>query len=415
VSNRSPAQLIGELKEYNRETRGLIMLRVKLALILAPCAVSMAQVAVPQNQNGGGANNGNAGAGTGSPRPPATPSPDSFRAVYLAGRVLMSDGTSPSQAIGVQRICGTSITAQTHTDSKGRFNLALGGDRALLPDASSGGQIRGDGGGNGGGRGTNSDSNNWGCELRATLQGYRSDSLPINGRHPGDDPNVGTIILHPLGKGGGFTVSATTGFAPKSARRSYENGLVALRHNNPDDAQKDFLSAVADYPKFAVAWFELGRVYERRSHAAEARHAYTQAIAADVSYVNPYERLYLLDIQEGRWQQAADTSEKVIRLDPLEFPRAYYFNAVANARLRNLAAAERSAREATTFHGPDSEPRAHYVLAMILWGKGDFAAAKAALQAFLESGPDGPDERSAKRMLSLIEAGSTPKPSPPSA
>jgi tetratricopeptide (TPR) repeat protein len=380
------------------------MLRVNLALILASSVISMAQVAgVPPNQNSGGGangNGGNGGNGSGSSRSTQLPLSDSFRTAYVTGRVLMSDGSSPSQSIVVQRVCGVTVTAQTHTDSKGRFSLQLSGDRALLPDASSGSVVRNDPAG---------------CELRASTQGYRSDSLTLNSRHPTDDSNVGTIILHRVVKGEGLTISATTGFAPKAVRKSYENGLAAIHRNNPDEAQRDFLLAVSAYPKFAAAWFELGRVYERRSHAAEARHAYTQAVAADANYVNPYERLYMLDAKEGRWQQAADTSEKVMRLDPLEFPRAYYINAVANTQLRHLADAERSAREALKLQGVDAEPRAQYILGVILMSKGDLAAAKAALLAFLQSGPDGPDERRAKQILSQIEARMMPRPAPPSA
>lgn len=374
------------------------MLRVTMALILAPCVVSMAQV--PPNQNTGGAANGS---GSGSSRSNPPQSPDSFKPVYLTGQVLMSDGTSPSQAIAVQRICGTSVTAQTHTDSKGRFNLQLGADRGTVPEASSGSVFRNEPASGRAGRGSSPESGAWGCELRAALQGYRSDSLALNSGHAADEPNVGTIILHPSAKGQGLTMSATTGFAPKLARRSYENGLEALRRNHPDEAQKEFQRAVAGYSKFAAAWFELGRVYERRSHAAEARHAYTQAVAADVNFVNPYERLYLLDVQERRWQQAADTSEKVIRLDAFEFPHAYYFNALANFHLRNLAAAERSAREAVKPQGADAEPRAQYVLGMILLDKGDLDAAKAALRAFLETGPNGPEEQSAKQVMVALE------------
>jgi tetratricopeptide (TPR) repeat protein len=237
------------------------------------------------------------------------------------------------------------------------------------------------------------------------LQGYRSDAVSLNNRHSMDDPNVGIILLYPLAnKGQGLTVSATSGFAPKHARQAYEKGLSAMRHNNPDKAQKEFIRAVDVFPRFAVAWFELGQTYERRAHTAEARDAYGKAVAADANYVNPYERLYLLDLMEGRWQQAADTSEKVLRLDPLHFPRAYYFNALANAHLQNLAAAERSAREATKLEGPAAEPRAHYILGLVLAGKGNFSAAAESLRTFLKTASEGPEEKIANQILSMIES-----------
>jgi tetratricopeptide (TPR) repeat protein len=301
-------------------------------------------------------------------------------------------------------VCGVSVTAETHTDSKGRFTMQLGGTRAVVADASSGTVFRGsDANGNGSGRG--SEASAWGCDLRAFLQGYRSDAVSLNNRHSMDDPNVGIILLHPLAnKGQGLTVSATSGFAPKHARQAYEKGLSAMRHNNPDKAQKEFIRAVDVFPRFAVAWFELGQTYERRAHTAEARDAYGKAVAADANYVNPYERLYLLDLMEGRWQQAADTSEKVLRLDPLHFPRAYYFNALANAHLQNLAAAERSAREATKLEGPAAEPRAHYILGLVLAGKGNFSAAAESLRTFLKTASEGPEEKIANQILSMIES-----------
>ncbi len=382
------------------------MLRVTMALRVVPCVtlcvtlcVTMALLApwaataqvMQGTPPGSGSNstnnstNGNGGNSSTSTR--STPPPaDSGKPVFLSGRVLLSDGNPPAEGVAVQRVCGASVTTQqTQTDSKGRFTLQVGGKSALVPEASSSSAFRtGDAGGGNAGRGSNTAASAWGCDLRAVLQGYRSDTLPLNDRHAMDDPNVGTILPHPLvNKGQGLSVSATSGFAPKSARQAYQKGLGALRHNSPEKAQKDFLRAVDLYPRFAVAWFELGQTYERRAHTVEARDAYTKAVAADGNYVNPYERLYLLDLTEGRWQQAADTSEKVLRLDPIDFPRAYYFNALANAHLQNLAAAERSAREATKLEGPAAEPRAHYILGLVLASRGNLTGAADSLRVIL--------------------------------
>ena len=359
------------------------------------------------NAGGNGANNSGATNGgansSGSTRSAAPSTPDSSKPVFLSGRVLTSDGNLPAEGVAVQRVCGVSVTAETQTDSQGRFTLQIGGNRPMVIDASSGLVRAGDPNGNATGRGSTTASA-WGCDVRAVLQGYRSDTVSLNDRHSLDDPNVGTILLHPLAqKGQGLSLSATSGFAPKPARQDYEKGLAALRRNSPDKAQKDFTRAVELYPRFAVAWFELGKTYERRAHTAEAREAYTKAIAADANYVNPYERLYLLDMLEGQWQQAANTSEKVLRLDPIHFSRAYYFNALANAHLQNLAAAEKSAREATRLEGPAAEPKAHYILGMVLASKGNFTAAAESLRTFLKTAPEGPEQKVANRILTMIE------------
>jgi tetratricopeptide (TPR) repeat protein len=381
-------------------------LRVTMALTLALRAVLTAQVMpsnTPNAGNNGGSTNGNGGNNSAAAR--ATPAPDPVKPTYLSGTVLVTDGNLPAEGVAVQRVCGVSVVAETHTDSQGRFTIQMGGNRGLIADASSGSGLGADANAGGGGRGSATAASAWGCDLRAVLQGYRSDTVSLSSRHAMDDSNVGTILLHALAKKKqGLTVSATSGFAPKNARQSYEKGLAAMRHNNPEKAQKNFIRAVDLYPRFAVAWFELGRIYELRAHTVEARDAYTKATTADASYVNPYERLYMLDLMEGRWQQAADASEKVLRLDPLNFSQAYYFNALANAHLKNLAAAEKSAREAAKLEGPTAKPRAHYLLGLVLAGKGDLTAAAENLRVFLKTAAEGPEEKFAKKILAMIES-----------
>ena len=66
-----------------------------------------------------------------------------------------------------------------------------------------------------------------------------------------------------------------------------------MRRKKPsvDEAQADFQKATEIYPRYAYAWFELGRIYEQREHIAEAREAYSKSIAADSKFVNPYEAI----------------------------------------------------------------------------------------------------------------------------
>lgn len=329
---------------------------------------------------------------------------ESERRGTLFGRVLFSDGSSPSQRVLVQRVCGASVTQQTYTDSGGHFSLQTGmgaANRTVTGDASVGdSHVAGSGDG---GRGNSVDGGARDCELSASLAGYRSDSVSLASIRAIDNSNVGNLILHPFGHVAGLTVSATTALAPKDARKSYEKGLEALRRNHPDEAQKDFVSAVTRYPRFAAAWTNLGRVYERRDHWAQARDCYAQAIAADPNYLFPYERLYLLDVRESKWNEAAETSQKVLRLNPYDFSGAYYINALANLKLRNLEASEKSAREAARLEGAQVEPRARYLLGVVLEQKGDFAGAAENLRTFLEGTPSAADQVAAKRLLAYVE------------
>ena len=352
------------------------------------------------SSSGTGSNSGSNSSGTGSssnPNPSTinrilrSGSGDSSRGGNLgepiSGRVILGDGGEPGADIVVQRICGTVIAGEARTDSSGHFLLPRSAGTAVTTDSSR-----------------SSIPDIWGCELRATLSGYQTGVLPLgNGRSA--DAGEALIVLHRAGPATRMTISATFLLAPKNARRSYDNGLEAMRRHAPDRAQKDFIEAVRIYPRFAAAWLELGKVYEQREHRAEARDAYAKAIAADGEYLFPYERLYGMDLREARWQEAADASNMVLRRNPYEFPAAYYVNAIANLELNRLDAAERSAREVVKLEGPQAEPRGNYVLGVILWRKGDLDGAEEKMQTFLAGFPGAavPEHASAEKMLASIQ------------
>jgi tetratricopeptide (TPR) repeat protein len=241
------------------------------------------------------------------------------------------------------------------------------------------------------------------CDLRVQFPGYRSDVISLAGKRYMDDSDVGTMILHRIANVEGLTVSATSALAPKDARKAYEKGLEAAKKSKPDDAQKDFEKAVEIYPRYATAWFELGRVYEQRDHAEEARKAYNQSLAADAKYVNPYERLYMLDAREKKWPEVADLSDKVLHLNPYDFPSAYYFNGLANLQLQKLDPAEKSMREAVKLDTRHENPRSQYLLGVILSQKQDFAGAAECLKAYLKDVPTGPESDQVRKQLAEIE------------
>ena len=303
----------------------------------------------------------------------------------ISGRVILSDGAESSAQITVQRICGLAVTGEAHPDSGGRFTI---------PRASNNGT---------GAEASRTNANVWGCELRASLSGYQTGALALGNGHSGDGDAV--IVLRPVGSAQNMTISATTLLAPANARKAYNKGMEALHRRGPDLAQKEFAEAVRIYPRYAAAWLGLGEVYEQRDHLSEARGAYAKAIAADGQYLFPYEHLWRMDVKESRWKEAADESAKVLRLNPYEFPQAYYFNAVSNLVLNRLDAAEHSAREAAKLEGAQSEPRGNYVLGLILWRKGDLDGAEEKIQDFLVgfSGAGGPEQASASKALDEIQ------------
>jgi len=393
---------------------------------LAVMILLLAGVAAAQQRNGGAAGGPSTGStpntGSVNPRAPSITTPPGNnvpeqRPIFISGKVALSDGTAPPDLVKIERVCNGTARVEARTDRKGRFSFELG--RSLeFQDASTNGQDGFGGGGFGGSpglvRGSNSslrDNNLFGCELRASLPGYRSDSVSLANIHYMDNPDLGTIILHPIAKVDGLTVSATTALAPKDARKAYEKGLEAAAKKNPDEAQKNFEKAVALYPMYAAAWFALGQIDEQREHAEEARKAYDQSMAADPKFVPPYERLSFMALKESKWQDLADTTDRMLQLNPYDYPSAYYLSSVANLQLQHLDVAEKNAREAIRLDPLKKNARAHYVLGLILAQKHDFTTSAASLHTFLDADPSAPDADFVRKQLEQVEAAAAEKTS----
>ncbi len=379
--------------------------------IALPVAQLPAQMPAPTRSGGnlGGANAGgigSVGSPTGntpnnnpnSPMGTNTPFPGQRTgSIFLSGKVVLDDGTTLSEPVLIERICNGRARPEGYSDSKGRFSFQLGQDREVFADASE--DIPNNPTGRSGGR----PNDLMNCDLRASLPGFRSDSVSLATHQYMDNPDVGTIILHRMANVEGFTTTATSALAPKDAKKAYEKGLEDLKKNKPDEAQKEFEKAVGIYSKYAVAWFHLGELDEEHGRVEDARKAYTQSAAADSKYINPYERLYILAFKDEKWQDVADNSDRILHLNPYDFPAAYYANAVANLQLQKLDAAEKSARAAVKLDDAHRNPRAPYVLGLILAQKKNFAESVEYLRAYLNATPNAPDAAVAREQLAQAE------------
>jgi tetratricopeptide (TPR) repeat protein len=348
------------------------------------------------------------------------PFPDMQRPVFLSGKVMMEDGTPPPDSVVIERVCNGTPRPEAYTDSKGRFSFQLGQNTAMMQDASVssasdpsfgggntglGGRPQGQfggPGGMGGGRGI-SERDLMGCELRASLAGFRSDMVNLSGRRAFDNPDVGTIILRRLGNVEGTTISATSLQAPKDAKKAYDKARSALKKNKLDEAQKELQKAVEIYPRYATAWFELGRVHEQGNDVGQAREAYSKALEADVKFVNPYLQMALIAAKENKWQDVADTTDRVLKLNPFDFPQAFFYNSVANYNLGKLDAAEKSARDAQKLDTQHRIPKVDHLLGMILAQKRDYNGAAEQMRSYLKFSPQAQDADTVRTQLAEIE------------
>jgi tetratricopeptide (TPR) repeat protein len=329
---------------------------------------------------------------------------------------MFDDASPPNPDIVIERICGANTRTEAHTDSKGRFSFQLGNNAAAGISAADSSQSDVDGvnsrnrntgfGDMTGSGNRTSDMSLWGCELRASYPGYRSDVVSLAARRTMDDPNVGTMILHRLSNVQGTTISATTAEAPKAAQKNFDKALRAERKGDLAEAETRLLAATGEYPKYALAWFTLGQLQQRQNQMEDARKSYLAAAQADNKYVSPYDQLARLAAQEGKWDETANYSKQAIDLNPVEFPSSFWYNTLANYNLKKPADAFKSGQALIKLDTQHRYPEANRIMAEIALNNKDYPAAADYLRAYLAIAPNAKDADALKQQLLKIDEAS---------
>ena len=404
---------------------------MKAVLLLLAMTAGLFGQAKPPVGGGGGAPGGTVGSPTTrTSLPSSTNTPDyTQRPMFLSGKVALDDGTPPPESATLQITCGSNPRSIAHTDSSGSFSVDLNNrnNSATFADASQssydsypGGSSRaasssgapstmgGMGGMGGMGTSTGSSSslsrdNLMGCDLSAQLAGFKSEVVHLSNRRSLDNPDIGTIILHRLGKVDGQTISATTTMAPKDARKAFDKGRAEAKKDRWEQAEREFQKSVDIYPKFAMAWFELGYVQEAQKNVEAARKSYERALSCDAKYLPPYQQLAILDAAAGKWQDVADETDRLLRSNPTDFPVSWYYYSLANYQLKKFELAEKSLRNGLKVDVERRAPRMEYLLGIILANKRDLAGAAEHLRNYLVYSPNSPDFDLVKKQLEQVE------------
>jgi len=386
------------LRDFESVTGGTMISRTipTLMFLFLFCTPLSAQ---QQGQDSGGGG-GQTTQGQDQPQQPAQK-----RTIFLSGQVALADGNEPSQPVRVELVCQNNVVRHDYASKSGSFSIEVssGGSNVLqVMDASASstpsGQLSGSlGNGLGGssnlgssGVGNNRyDSLNLGdCDLQAQLSGYQSDRVSLGLRRALDNPDVGTIVLYPMDRTLGGTVSVKTLAAPEDARKAYEKAGKELQKEkvNWKKVSKELEKAVEVYPEFASAWNMLGEARMQLNDRSGATEAFQKALEADAQYANPYIGLSLMAIEEEQWENAAQFSGQGLKLSPSHVG-LHYFSALANSPLGNIDIAERSARLVLDSPQGRNYPLAHYVLGFVMSQRGDFQTAAAEYRQLVDSQP----------------------------
>ena len=349
-----------------------------------------------------------------TPPPPNLPSTDTMsRSLFLSGKVMVDDGTVLTDSVIIQSICKGRIRTEGHTDSKGHFSFEIsnlkesGGTEIQTIDSSPSpfGRDRSQIGFGQTGLGANRLQDYWrDCELRAELPGFTSQAVALAGKLDNIGmADVGTIVLHRMGQVQGFMISATSAGAPAKAKKEYEKGRELEKKEKWDPALASFQKAVEVYPEYAIAWFEMGRVQVQKGDLLAARQSFHQSLSADSKFIGPYQALAQLAVRDKQWQEVVDTTDVVLKLNPVNFPGDWLLNAAGNFYLQHFDAAEKSARRGLELDGQHQIPKLEYLLGAILAQKRDYAGALEHIRNYLHLAPHATDAETARKQAEELE------------
>lgn len=241
-----------------------------------------------------------------------------------------------------------------------------------------------------------------GCTVRAQLAGYRSTTDTITERVLRDKPFLENITLTPQEDAPGTDISTVTGPASAEVQKTFQKAHEEWLHRNSDAAKTDLAQVVQIDPKFAEAWYLLGRL-QATSDLKAASESLQKAQAADPRFVPPCVWLAMIAIQKRDWQEANLWASKALALDPAGTARIWYENAVADYRMGKNEAARSAAEHALAMDPEHSIQNSEDVLALTLIDKGNYSSALDHLRNSLTYVTTGPDADLIKRQIAFVE------------
>jgi len=360
---------------------------------LVPCAVAQRGGGDPHS--GGAVDLPNAGS-------PIVERNTDSRSVFVSGKVILQGG-GPAGRIAIERICNGLVRREGYTNSKGNFQFELGRN-SMERDASQADSDR---------MVTNrsarfppsggSEIRYENCDLRASLAGFISTTVPMRYYAGAFQLEVGAIVLTKMGTADGPTVSVNNMAVPKEAREAFDKGRKAGTEKKFDEAVTDLNKAVGIFPHYAAAWSLLGEIHRLQNQFEPARAEYAKALAADPKFVSPYFGLAAMAVVENKWTEAAQLTDQLIQLNSTAYPLAYFFNAAANLNLGKLDAAELSARKFQQVDRAHTRPDIALLLANILTGEHQYAEAAQLYRDYLALKPDAPNAQALKNEAQRLE------------
>jgi hypothetical protein len=313
----------------------------------------------------------------------------------LLGKVEIAGNPLTWDPIPVNVTCAGKVAFTTYANGKGAFLIkAVNANGSLSVESDAKRQM---------------ETHFEGCTVTAALTGFSSTSITLTNRNFRDAPEIGTITLRRTDNAKGTALSSTTEDVSPKAVKLFEKARSDWQAQNPDRVKGDLQEAVALDPKFAEAWYQLGK-QEQAMSPDQAREDYAKALAADPQFILPYQQLLLMDSQEGKWKNALTDGKNALALEPHGTPTIWYAYAegILKAYIAGaLPASKLKLGEASAHNSLALDPQhnvpAEQLLSLILAEEKNYPAAIEHLQHCLTYLPKGASVDQVKQQITKLE------------
>jgi tetratricopeptide (TPR) repeat protein len=198
------------------------------------------------------------------------------------------------------------------------------------------------------------------------------------------------------------SVSAAVLNIPTKAESEFDKGVVALKKQNLDEAEKRFVKAAEMYPKYAAAFNNLGVIAMQRGNPQEGKSFFSQAVKADEQYAPSYLNLAKSYIGVKEYPPAMQLLTKANSIEPnnlevlalltmLEYDSSQMSSALGHARkIHGMAGHEKFAF-------------AHYIAGKALESQNQGQDALVEYRLFLKEAPQSPTAGKVQASIDAIE------------
>ena len=184
---------------------------------------------------------------------------------------------------------------------------------------------------------------------------------------------------------------------PEKARKSFEKGRKLLAGKDAASSISEFHRAVAAFPGYYEAYYEMGLAQVELTHPQEAMEAFQKSIeTSGGGYAPAHFALGLLLCYKHDFAAAESTLRQGLALDPSS-AKGEYALGLALFNLNRLEEAEKGAREAIARSANFAEP--YLLLAEIHMRRSDSAALAQDLETYLRLQPNGEHSGQARSLL----------------